>query len=189
MKFSILCLLVLLLIAFAAFSWFVQTANQLTRYQNKARELESDVDVALTKRYDLLKKQYALVKQYLSHESQTLMETIRLRNGMSCQEKDRAMNDLNRISGQIRATFEAYPTLRSNENVMALQKSCDNVEEHLQAARRLYNTGVTNYNNLCLTFPSSIVASFTGKQTLDYFRADAVKREDYEFDQQGGMTL
>ena len=44
-------------------------ANRLTRFRNKMRELEADIDVALEKRYDLLKKQYSIVKMYMSHES------------------------------------------------------------------------------------------------------------------------
>lgn len=77
--------------------------------------------------------------------------------------------------------MEAYPELKANEQVMMLQRSCDNAEEHLQAARRLYNTSVTNYNNMCSEFPTSIIASLSGHKKLEYFQADAQKRNDVEF--------
>ncbi|MBO5238374.1 MAG: LemA family protein [Lachnospiraceae bacterium] len=155
-------------------------ANRLTRLRNKVRELEADIDVALEKRYDLLKKQYSIVKMYMSHESQTLIEMIKLRRGMSHEEQENAMKGMNDIASRINASFEAYPNLRSTENVLALQRSCDDVEEHLQAARRLYNAGATDYNNLCTTFPACLVATVTGHKQVEYFKADESKRKDFD---------
>ena len=56
------------------------------------------------------------------------------------------------------------PELAAGKNIEVLQNSCANAEEHIQAARRLYNAGVTNYNNLCSQFPSSVVAAIMGSQ-------------------------
>lgn len=155
-------------------------ANRLTRFRNKVRELEADIDVALEKRYDLLKKQYSIVKMYMSHESQTMMEMIRLRRGMTHKEQEAAMKGMDDAASRINALFEAYPNLRSSENVLALQHSCDDVEEHLQAARRLYNAGATDYNNLCTTFPSCLIAAVTGHKQVAYFKADEAKRNDFD---------
>lgn len=155
-------------------------ANELTRLRNKVRELESDIDVALEKRYDLLKKQYSIVKMYMSHESQTLIETIKLRRGMSHEEQEAAIKRIDDMEKCINASFEAYPVLRSSENVLELQRTCENAEEHLQAARRLYNSGATNYNNKCNTFPSCLVAAVTGHKEVEYFKADDAKRKDFD---------
>lgn len=183
MRFDFGFMVMIAIIALVVFiiSYFIRTLNTLIRLGNKVKELDSDIDVALTKRYDLLKKQYDAVKMYCSHESRTLMETIKLRSGMSGVEKDEMSVRLDELSKQLRVTMEAYPTLKSSDNVMALQRSCDNAEEHLQAARRLYNTGVTNYNNVCAEFPSSIIATMTGHKAARYFRADDEKRKDVEF--------
>lgn len=174
---------IILLIVVVVFSIVIKPismANRLTRLRNKVRELESDIDVALEKRYDLLKKQYNIVKMYMSHESQTLIEMIKLRRGMSHEEQENAMKGMDDIASRINASFEAYPNLRSGENVLALQRSCDDVEEHLQAARRLYNAGATDYNNLCTTFPSCLVAAVTGHKQVSYFKADEEKRKDFD---------
>jgi LemA protein len=53
----------------------------------KVDEADSGIDVALAKRYDVLTKQLAVVKEYASHESKVLYETIQLRRGMSMAEK------------------------------------------------------------------------------------------------------
>ena len=162
-------------------SYIIKTVNSLVKLRNKAVELNSDVDVALTKRYDLLKKQYSAVKLYCSHESTTLIETIKIRSGLSGSEKSDVSGKLNTLSQQLKITMEAYPELKANEQVMLLQNSCDKAEEHLQAARRLYNTSVTNYNNMCSEVPTSIIASLSGHKKLEYFQADAEKRNDVEF--------
>lgn len=162
-------------------SWGIKTFNQLGKLKNKVDEYNSDIDVALTKRFDLLTKQYNLVKLYCSHESKTLIETIHMRSGMSFAERSDAEQKMNELRKQIHVTMEAYPELKANENVMLLQKSCDNTEEHLQAARRLYNSGVTKYNNICITFPSSVVALLTGHKKLEFFKAEESKRQDVNF--------
>lgn len=178
-KLIILAAIVILTIRVLAYC--IKTMNALVRLRNKTTELNSDIDVALTKRYDLLKKQYQAVKLYCTHESTTLIETIKMRNGLSVNEKSNVSNKLNDLAQQLKITMEAYPELKANEQFMMLQRSCDTAEEHLQAARRLYNTSVTNYNNMCSEFPSSIIAAISGHKRMEYFQADAEKRNDYEF--------
>lgn len=73
------------------------------------------------------------------------------------------------------------PELAAGKNIEVLQNSCANAEEHIQAARRLYNAGVANYNNLCSQFPSSVVAAIMGHNMVEYFKTDADKRSDVIF--------
>ena len=113
-----LVVLVVFLIAYG-----IRTANTLTKLKNKVIELDADIDVALTNRYDLLKKQYQIVKLYTSYESKTLMEVIRLRNGMSMEQRRTASGQMDLLEHQMQAVLEAYPNLRSSETVCALQKS------------------------------------------------------------------
>ena len=82
----------------------------------------------------------------------------------------------------INAVLEAYPELSASKNIEVLQNSCTNAEDHLQAARRLYNAGVTNYNNLCRQFPSSIIAAVTGHHEADYYKSELDKKSDVTFD-------
>lgn len=160
--------------------WFVITMNGLRAAELKVDEADSGIDVALTKRYDVLTKQLAVVKEYTSHESKTLFETIRLRSGMSVGEKTEAANKMNEVANQFRLTAEAYPELRSSANYMALQNSITDVEEHLQAARRLYNANATAYNTKIVMFPASIVAGMIGAKKRDLFEAEDYKKNDVE---------
>lgn len=162
-------------------SWFIRTANRLVRMRTKVDELDADIDVALMRRFDQLTKEYQLMKQYCSHESQTLIETIRMRRGMSLEERNTAAQQMETLAAQLQMTLEAYPQLRAVEVVTTVQRSVTDTEAHLQAARRLYNNSVGAYNNACQEFPSSFVASLTGHHPRTFFAAEERKRQDVDF--------
>lgn len=160
--------------------WYISTMNSLRAAELKVDEADSGIDVALTKRYDVLTKQLAVVKEYASHESKTLYETIKLRQGMSMAEKKEAASKMDEVASQIQLTAEAYPELKSSENFKMLQNSITDVEEHLQAARRLYNANVTSFNTKIVMFPASIVANQLALTKRDLFEAEDYKRNDVE---------
>lgn len=160
--------------------WYIGTMNSLRAMELKVDEADSGIDVALAKRYDVLTKQLAVVKEYASHESKVLYETIQLRRGMSMAEKKDVVDKMNQVSGQIQLTAEAYPELKSSDNFMALQNSITDVEEHLQAARRLYNSNVTAYNTKIIMFPASLIANSLAMTKRDLFEVETYKRNDVE---------
>jgi LemA protein len=55
---------------------------------------------------------------------------------------------------------------------LKLQRELVNTEDRIQAARRFYNGNVRDYNNLVLSFPSSIVASCFGFKRANYFEIE-----------------
>ena len=67
---------VLVIAVVCILSWWINAANRLRREQVKIDEAASGIDVALTKRFDLLTKEVAVVKGYAKHESETLANVI-----------------------------------------------------------------------------------------------------------------
>jgi LemA protein len=86
------------------------------------------------------------------------------------------------MQGQINVVAEAYPELKSSENYNTLQKTIIEVEEHIQASRRMYNANISTYNQLIVTFPISIAAAMKGLSKKEFFEADEVKKEDVKID-------
>ena len=158
--------------------WYISVSNSLNRALVKIDEANSGIDVALTKRYDVLTKMIEVVKGYASHEKETLFEVINLRKGMTIEEKNDINNKMNHNYEQIKLLVENYPELKSSENYKTLQLSITDVEEHLQAARRMYNSNVSIFNQKIVTFPSVIVAKVEGITKREFFVADEKKRED-----------
>lgn len=162
--------------------WYIKTCNRLNRAIVKIDEADSGIDVALTKRYDVLTKMLDVAKGYAKHEKETLGEVIKLRKGMSIAEKQEANNKMTDTLGKINVLAEAYPELKSSENFKALQLSIADVEEHLQAARRLYNANISSYNQDIVAFPTSIVAGMKGFTKKEFFEAEDAKKEDVKME-------
>lgn len=173
---EILIIIVVLVVIFVV--WGVSVSNTLNKYLVKIEEADSGIDVALTKRYDVLTKMMDTVRAYAKHEKDTLFEVINLRKGMTIEEKSEANNKMNHNLDKIRVMVENYPELKSSENYVTLQKTILDVEEHLQAARRMYNSNVSLYNQAIVTFPNSIIAGIKNMNKKEFFEADSIKKED-----------
>ncbi len=162
--------------------WWISASNGIKRLDLKCKEALSDIDVALVKRHDTLSKLLDVVKGYKQHEAETLSNIVSLRNGMSMAERNTANKQMNELFGRINVIAENYPELRSNTNFINLQQAISDTEEHLQAARRLYNANVNAYNQKLVVFPSSIVAGSMGAIQKSFFEADAASRQDVKME-------
>ncbi len=163
--------------------WFVSTMNRFRVLQVKINEALSGIDVALTKRFDVLTKMWDLVKKYMEFEQSTLEKVVKLRQTAKATVSDQQElnNGLNEMASQLNVVLEQYPELRATENMQELQRSVRDVEEHLQAARRLFNSNVSIYNQSIVVFPNSLVASAIQATKSEFFEADSDKRTDVTF--------
>lgn len=173
---EILAVIVVILIFLVI--WYIAIANGIKVAALKVEEGESGIDVALTKRYDVLTKMLDTVKGYQQHEKAVLTEIVKLRSGMTMTEKNDANRAMDALTKDINILAENYPELRSNTNFIELQKAIVDVEEHLQAARRLYNANVNAYNRKIVVFPNSIVANNMHAEKKEFFEAEEMKRQD-----------
>lgn len=158
--------------------WYIATYNSIKVSKLKVKESLSGIDVALTKRFDTLTKMLDVVKGFQQHEKAILTEIVNLRSGMTMKERKAASASMDQAMSEINVVAENYPELRSSENFIQLQKTIADVEEHLQAARRLYNANVTSYNAKIITFPNSIVAGAMHATEEEFFEAETTKRSD-----------
>lgn len=158
--------------------WYVSTMNRFARLAVKIDESGSGVDVALTKRYDTLTKMLDVTKAYAKHETETLAQLVSMRKGMSMLERGEANRQMDELASRLSIVAEAYPELRSSENFKELQQAVVEVEEHLQAARRIYNMNVSAFNQLLVSWPSSIVGNMNRHTGKDFFAAEDKKKED-----------
>ncbi len=164
--------------------WYIRTMNSLRQLEVKVEEAESGIDVALTKRYDVLTKMVNAVKGYAKHEAETFENVTKWRQGLpkdlSLEQKQEFMAKMDNVSRSINVAVEAYPELKAEKSFLNLQRTISDVEEHLQAARRLYNSNVSTINSRIVTFPTSIVAGAINMSKKDFFEAQESKREDVE---------
>jgi LemA protein len=85
---------------------------------------------------------------------------------------------LSAMLGDLRAIAENYPELRATENFQQLSRNLSELEDEIQAARRIYNSNVQSYNTKIQVFPNSIVAGIRSFEAKEFFEvADAADRE------------
>ena len=70
-----------------------------------------------------------------------------------------AQSQLGAGIGRLLASVEAYPTIQSNQNYLALQSQLEGTENRIAVAIRDYNEAVRKYNTTIRTFPDSIGAN------------------------------
>ena len=165
-------------IVFVLLIWYISTLNGLRQTKVKIREAVSGIDVALTKRYDVLTKMVDVAKSYATFEKAAILEAIKLRSGMSMTERNKASEAMTQAAKELNFLAENYPQLHSNENFRQLQVAIMDVEEHLQGARRAYNSNVSLLNRKIVSFPTSIVAGMAGITQEEFFQAEDSKRAD-----------
>lgn len=166
--------------------WYISTMNKLRALEVKVEESLSGIDVALTKRYDLLTKMLDTTKGYAKHEAETLENVIKWRNGIpqsaTIEERNEFAASLSKVASGINVVMEQYPTLKADHMFSKLQAAIADSEEHLQAARRFYNSNVSAINRSIVTFPTSFVANKIGMQKKAFFEAEEIKKQDVKME-------
>ncbi len=173
--------IIALFILFVIF-WGIAKANYFKRLKVKIDESQADIEVALNKRFDLLTKQLDVCKGYVKHENQTLIDVTLARatanKSTDINSLSELNNDLSKLSANISALIENYPQLKADALFVNLQTSINDVEEHLLAARRIYNSNVSIYNQDIVTYPSSIIANMIHCTPCEFFKVEETKKQD-----------
>lgn len=132
--------------------------NTLVSLKRKYEQSASGIEVYCQQRFDLIPNLVETVKEYAKYEKQTLESITSLRTKYK-DTKDLAIGEeLNNKMNNLIALVENYPELKASEQFLNLQKSLVKTENQLQAARRIYNIDVTNYNTKISVVPYNIIA-------------------------------
>ena len=172
--------------------------NRLVSARNMYKNAFAQIDVQLTRRYDLIPNLVEVAKRYMAHEKDTLEAVIQARNAAvsglkqasadptnpeAVQQLNQAEQGLSGALGRLFALSESYPDLKANENMMQLSEEITSTENKVAFARQAYNDAVMQYNILRETVPNNFIAGpfgFGPAQLLDI--EDPVKREAVQVD-------
>jgi LemA protein len=155
----------------------VMIYNGLVGQRNRVQNAWAQIDVQLKRRHDLVPNLVNSVKGIMAHEREVLERVTDARASAIAAGNDvtaRAQAE-NALSGAMRSLFavaEAYPALRSNENMLALQEELSSTENRIAFARQFYNDAVMEYNTAQQTFPAVLFAANLGFRPADAFALD-----------------
>jgi len=174
-----------LIIVGGALALLIGLYNRLVRLRNNVRNGFAQVDVQLTRRYDLIPNLVESVKAYMTHERDTLNAVIKARNSAAkslkqvnavdpetVQSLSAAELSLTGSLGKLFALMESYPDLKANQNMLTLQKELSATEGRVALSRRAFNDAVMTYNTACESFPANLIAGFFGFRSTEFFEAD-----------------
>jgi LemA protein len=168
-------LITLAVVALLFAFYLIGLYNNLVTLKNRFQNAYSQIDVQLKRRYDLIPNLVETAKGFMKHERETLEAVIKARNTAMAAGQKAAANpgdpsaiqnlstaevalagSLNRFIG----LAEAYPDLKANQNMLALQEELTSTENKISFARQGFNDAVTTYNTATETFPGNLVAGF-----------------------------
>jgi LemA protein len=174
-------------------SWAIAIYNNLVNLRNRVRNAFAQIDVQLTRRYDLIPNLVEAVKGYMSHEKGTLTAVIEARNAAVAGLKQAAADPSNAEAikalgaaettlggtlGRLFALAESYPDLKANQNMLQFQEELASTENKVAFSRQAFNDSVMTYNNACQNFPSNMIAnSFSFKHAEFLEIGDEQKRD------------
>lgn len=78
---------------------------------------------------------------------------------------------------QLMVSVENYPQLKSDATMVTAMQTYNEVEEHIAAARRFFNSAVYDLNNAVEIFPYSLFAEKYDITTQDYFKVSEEEKK------------
>ena len=162
--------------------WVVVTNNSFIKSRNKVDEAWSGIDVQLKRRHDLVPNLVETVKGYATHEREVFERVTQARaDAMKAQGVNATQAAEGQLGGalaDLRAVAENYPNLKATENFQQLTRNLSELEDEIQASRRIYNSNVQSYNTKIQQFPNSIVANQGDFEAREFFEIEnAADRE------------
>ena len=158
---------------------------KLIQKKNKVKEAMSGIDVQLKKRYDLIPNILTIANKFMEHERGLIEDITKLRTqalGLkttadTVTEKINLDNSIASKMGQLMVSLENYPQLKSDQTMIQAMQTYSEVEEHIAAARRFYNSAVNDINNAVEIFPSSVIASLLGISQYPFFEVEEAAKQ------------
>jgi LemA protein len=162
--------------------WAVGLYNTLVRLRKRCDNGWAQIDVQLKRRYDLIPNLVETAKGYLKHEREVLENVTKARqqaiDASGVKDQAAAENFLSQTLKSLFAVVEAYPDLKANQNMLAVQEELVSTENKISYSRQHYNDTVMSYNTRTEVFPSSIVANMFGFDEREFFELEDVAQRE-----------
>ena len=173
--------------------WGIGIYNRLINERNRVKNAFAQIDVQLTRRYDLIPNLVEAVKGYMKHERETLEAVITARNAASSslaaakadpanaqaiKELGASEGALAGALGRLFALSEAYPDLKANQNMMQLQEELASTENKVAFSRQAFNDSVLQYNNSAQNFPNNVIAGFFSFDLASFLEIDTEEKRE-----------
>ncbi len=141
----------------------VKIANRIIELDQRCKNAQSEIDIQLGRRADLLPRIAEAAKAVAKHEKELHLAVAGLRQQMVFSSSQKTfLEQPKRADIAILAVAEKYPKLRSNEAFARAMATLTDTENRIAHSRAFYNRSVLKYNSLVQQFPYSVLAGALG---------------------------
>ncbi|MEN8722102.1 MAG: LemA family protein [Alphaproteobacteria bacterium] len=150
--------------------------------RNRALEALSGIDVQIKKRANLIPNLLTIAQKFMTHERELLESVtaarVKFEQDYDAKDADQvaahldAANGMQAMMGRLMAVAENYPDLKSDTVMVEAQQAYQEVEANIAAARRFYNSSVTDLNNTVQIFPGSVIAGMVNITAMPLYELD-----------------
>lgn len=157
--------------------------NKLMGLNNQAEADWKLIDPLLQQRLDTIPNLIAMAKRIMKQERELFTGLAQARESAqkasTIPEKISANKQLGGLLLNFYARAEAYPQMRSNENMAILMEQLASVEDKIKYARQRYGYTVKEYVNSTTLMPGAIFAGIFGflRSKWPYFEAEEKARK------------
>jgi LemA protein len=152
--------------------------NKIQTLDEKAQAFQSQIEVQLQRRADLIPNLVQTVKGYAQHEEAVFTQVANARAGLlnavksgDPEQMAAANATATTALGRLIAVAENYPNLKADQSFLRLQDELAGTENRIAVARQDYNASVNEYNAYIRRFPAVITAKLIGAKPRKYFTA------------------
>ena len=152
--------------------------NRIQQLDERASGFQSQIEVQLQRRADLIPNLVNTVKGYAAHEEAVFTQVANARSGLlgAVQSHDpeqmaTANAQMTSALGRLLAVVENYPNLKADESFIRLQDELTGTENRIATSRNDYTAAVNEYNAYIRQFPQVLTAKVTGAKARKYFTA------------------
>jgi LemA protein len=166
--------------------WGIGVRNGMATGDQEVKASWANVETAYQRRADLIPNLVKTVQGVANFEKSTITDVIAARASATQVKLDAtdlseaniakyqaAQSQLSGSLSRLMAVAENYPQLKATENFSELQSQLEGTENRIKEERDRFNSTVKGFNNKVVTFPNSLIASFSGFAQKGYFQADA----------------
>ncbi|MCC7289641.1 LemA family protein [bacterium] len=156
--------------------YLVGMYNSLVTLEQDVANKQSQVEVVLQRRFDLIPNLVNSTKGVLAQEQKVFSDIANARTkygnaSAGSNDKVNAANELESALSRLLVVVENYPQLKSDQTVKDLMTELAGSENRIAVERQRYNDSVTIFNTRVKLFPTNILAGMLGFEAKPLFEA------------------
>ena len=160
--------------------------NKLMGLSNQAEADWKLIDPLLQQRLDTIPNLIAMAKRIMKQETDLFTGLAKAREqaqqAKTVPEKIRADQAVGGMLLNFYARAEAYPQMRSNENMQTVMEQLASIEDKIKYGRQRYGYTVMQYKNATTLMPGALFAGMFGfaRDKWPYYEADQKARQSID---------